>query len=80
LVHYCSQQRGYPGIPLEQYGVEDLKREFHTDKSCAPYCTIGCVHRASSLDRFRPSALLSRRSPPPPPARTGGPGLPVIQS
>jgi MoaA/NifB/PqqE/SkfB family radical SAM enzyme len=80
LVHYCSQQRGYPGIPLEQYGVEDLKREFHTEKSCAPYCTIGCVHRASSLDRFRPSALLSRRSPPPPPARTGGPGLPVIQS
>ena len=22
LVHYCSQQRGYPGTPLEQYTVE----------------------------------------------------------
>jgi MoaA/NifB/PqqE/SkfB family radical SAM enzyme len=27
LVHYCSQQRGRPGIPLENYTVEDLKRE-----------------------------------------------------
>jgi hypothetical protein len=53
LVHYCSQQRGYPGIPLTQYTVEDIRREFAADKSCAPYCTIGCVHRASSLDRFR---------------------------
>jgi MoaA/NifB/PqqE/SkfB family radical SAM enzyme len=53
LVHYCSQQRGTPGIPLERYSVEDIRREFRTPKSCAPYCTIGCVHRASSLDRFR---------------------------
>jgi hypothetical protein len=27
LVHYCSQQRGKPGIPLENYGLEDLRRE-----------------------------------------------------
>jgi MoaA/NifB/PqqE/SkfB family radical SAM enzyme len=53
LVHYCSQQRGQPGIPLEQYTTEDIRREQTTEKSCAPFCTIGCVHRASSLDRFR---------------------------
>lgn len=57
LVHYCSQQRGAPGIPLSRYGVADLRREFATDKSCAPYCTIGCVHRASALDRFRLAVL-----------------------
>lgn len=53
LVHYCSQQRGYPGIPLADYTVEDIKREFDSVKPCAPYCTIGCVHRASVLDGWR---------------------------
>ena len=53
LVHYCSQQRGFPGIALDQYTTEDIVREQTTEKACAPYCTIGCVHRASSLDRFR---------------------------
>ncbi len=53
LVHYCSQQRGYPGIPLDHYTTEDIRRESETEKACAPYCTIGCVHRASSLDRLR---------------------------
>ena len=24
LVHYCSQQRGYPAIPLEKYTMHDL--------------------------------------------------------
>src|SRR5579871_5069162 len=27
LVHYCSQQRGYPAIPLEKYTREDLRHE-----------------------------------------------------
>jgi MoaA/NifB/PqqE/SkfB family radical SAM enzyme len=53
LVHYCSQQRGRPAIPLADYTVADVEREFDTDKPCAPYCTIGCVHRASSLDGWR---------------------------
>ncbi len=53
LVHYCSQQRGRPGIPLEEYSVEDLQRENHTVKSCAPYCTISCVHRVASIDHLR---------------------------
>ena len=33
LVHYCSQQRGYPGIPLEKYGQVDLDREYHSLKA-----------------------------------------------
>jgi MoaA/NifB/PqqE/SkfB family radical SAM enzyme len=65
LVHYCSQQRGYPGIPLEQYTTADLEREYRTVKTCAPYCTIGCVHRVSVIDEFRenPRAALSRFFP-----------------
>jgi MoaA/NifB/PqqE/SkfB family radical SAM enzyme len=53
LVHYCSQQRGYPAVPLLEYTTADIAREFDTVKDCAPYCTIGCVHRSSSLDRWR---------------------------
>ena len=53
LVHYCSQQRGYPGVPLAEYTHEDVKREFLTAKSCAPNCTIGCVHRISYIDHWR---------------------------
>jgi len=53
LVHYCSQQRGYPGVPIADYTREDVKREFFTAKSCAPSCTIGCVHRISYIDHWR---------------------------
>ena len=53
LVHYCSQQRGYPGLPLAQYGTADLRREFLSEKSCAPNCTISCVHQVSYIDHWR---------------------------
>lgn len=53
LVHWCSQQRGYPGIPLDQYGAQDLDREYVSVKSCAPRCTISCVHRVALLDDLR---------------------------
>jgi MoaA/NifB/PqqE/SkfB family radical SAM enzyme len=53
LVHWCSQQRGRPGIPLEQYGAEHLEREYHTVKGCAPFCTINCVHQTAILDNLR---------------------------
>ena len=53
LVHYCSQQRGYPGIPLENYTVKDIRREFVTVKGCAPKCTIACVHYTSYMDFWR---------------------------
>jgi MoaA/NifB/PqqE/SkfB family radical SAM enzyme len=53
LVHYCSQQRGYPGIPLEKYSLADVRREFKTEKSCAPHCTVSCVHQVSVVDSWR---------------------------
>ena len=65
LVHYCSQQRGAPGIPLEQYGTADLERELHTVKPCAPFCTVSCVHQVSMINQFRdfPRESLSRFFP-----------------
>jgi MoaA/NifB/PqqE/SkfB family radical SAM enzyme len=53
LVHYCSQQRGIPGVALESYTIDDIRREFLTSKWCAPYCTVGCVHRVSTMDFWR---------------------------
>lgn len=53
LVHYCSQQRGFPGIPLESYTVADIEREYAAKKACAPACTIGCVQKVSVIDGWR---------------------------
>jgi MoaA/NifB/PqqE/SkfB family radical SAM enzyme len=53
LVHYCSQQRGYPGIPVEKYTKDDIRREYLTAKGCAPACTVSCVHQTSIFDRWR---------------------------
>ena len=60
LVHYCSQQRGYPGTPLDQYTAADIRREYLSEKPCAPYCTVSCVHYVSYFDFFRaPQTLKS---------------------
>src|SRR5262249_43741803 len=53
LVHYCSQQRGYPAKPLLEYTLEDVKREYRTAKGCAPRCTVACVHQISYIDFWR---------------------------
>ena len=53
LVHWCSQQRGYPGVPLEHYSDEDMRRQYFMEKPCASYCTVQCVHRASMMDGWR---------------------------
>jgi len=53
LVHYCSQQRGFPGIPLDQYTRQHAIHEYHTSKSCAPRCTISCVQHVALLDNWR---------------------------
>lgn len=53
LVHWCSQQRGCPGVPLASYSTDDIRREFLAPKWCAPLCTIGCVHRVSTMDFWR---------------------------
>jgi MoaA/NifB/PqqE/SkfB family radical SAM enzyme len=64
LVHYCSQQRGAPAIPLERYGIEDIRRAYETPKSCAPHCTINCVQQVAWVDRLRaPQAAPARAVP-----------------
>ena len=53
LVHWCSQQRGYPGIPLAEYTEEMRHREYFTEKFCAPRCTVSCVQQVAMLDNWR---------------------------
>jgi MoaA/NifB/PqqE/SkfB family radical SAM enzyme len=53
LVHWCSQQRGYPGIPLSKYTAEMRHREYFTDKFCGPRCTVSCVQQIGILDNWR---------------------------
>jgi MoaA/NifB/PqqE/SkfB family radical SAM enzyme len=53
LVHYCSQQRGFPAIPLDQYSPDIREHEYHTLKSCAPRCTVSCVQQVAMLDNWR---------------------------
>jgi MoaA/NifB/PqqE/SkfB family radical SAM enzyme len=68
LVHWCSQQRGYPGTPLSEYTREDLRREYNTEKPCAPLCTVSCVQQVSMLDNWRSPQFLQPRPVTPPPA------------
>jgi MoaA/NifB/PqqE/SkfB family radical SAM enzyme len=58
LVHWCSQQRGYPGMPLGQYTAEMRRREFRTQKGCAPRCTVSCVQQVGILDNWRAGQTL----------------------
>ena len=60
LVHYCSQQRGYPAKALAEYNVQDIRREYVTAKGCAPFCTVSCVHQISYVDFWRdPQTIVS---------------------
>jgi hypothetical protein len=72
MVHYCSQQRGYPAIPLENYTLEDIRREYRTQKSCAPRCTVSCVQQISMVDNWRDPQTLA-------PASGGGRSASLIQ-
>lgn len=75
LVHWCSQQRGYPGIPLAQYTAEMRRREFQTEKSCAPQCTVSCVQQVGILDNWRAPQKLKPLAP-----QAAQPGLVNISS
>jgi MoaA/NifB/PqqE/SkfB family radical SAM enzyme len=76
LVHYCSQQRGYPAIPLEKYTRDDMRREYLTEKSCAPHCTVSCVHQVSTFDFWRDP---QRPAPAQAPASSQASGLVQIE-
>lgn len=71
LVHWCSQQRGYPGIPLAEYTKEMREREYRTEKSCAPRCTVSCVQQVGILDNWRTPQTL-KPVPVAPPAADAG--------
>jgi MoaA/NifB/PqqE/SkfB family radical SAM enzyme len=64
LVHYCSQQRGYPAKPLAEYTTDDIRREFLTAKGCAPHCTVSCVHQVSYMDFWRSPQTLTEPAKP----------------
>jgi MoaA/NifB/PqqE/SkfB family radical SAM enzyme len=65
LVHWCSQQRGYPGIPLAEYTPELRRREYFTIKPCAPLCTVSCVQQIAVVDNWRgPQTLQPPDAPP----------------
>src|SRR6185437_11999661 len=74
LVHYCSQQRGYPGVPLAEYTAERRRQEFFAKKECAPHCTVSCVHQISTLDSWRgPQRQRANSAVPPAPPASGVP-------
>ncbi len=75
LVHWCSQQRGYPAIPLSQYTPEMRRREYSTKKFCAPRCTVSCVQQVGILDNWRDPQNL-KPMPTTPPA---GPQAELVQ-
>lgn len=63
LVHYCSQQRGYPAKPLAEYTIDDIRREYLSAKSCAPHCTVSCVHQVSYMDFWRSPQTIQAEPP-----------------
>lgn len=65
IVHYCSQQRGAPGIPIESYTRDHIRREYWIKKSCAPYCTVNCVQQVGVLDNWRSAQKGLTRLPTP---------------
>jgi len=69
LVHWCSQQRGYPGIPLSQYTDETRHREYYTAKHCAPMCTVSCVQQVGIIDNWRGPQTLKPKPMAPPSAQ-----------
>ena len=73
LVHYCSQQRGYPAKPLLDYTRDDIRREYRTAKGCAPRCTVACVHQVGYIDFWRDPQTLPQS--PVGPSHTG----PLVQ-
>lgn len=78
-VHWCSQQRGRPGVPLAQYDAEHLREQYHEPKACAPFCTVGCVHRVAQVDQLRehPQPTLEEWFAAPGPGRSPHLPLPV---
>lgn len=61
--HWCSQTREVFHKALLEYGWEDLRKQFHTPKGCAPSCTVGCVRTQSAYDEWRGQAAVATAKP-----------------
>ncbi len=79
LVHYCSQQRGFPATPLSEYTQDDLRREFYTRKPCAPRCTVSCVQQVAMIDNWRREPQTLRAFAPRPSAQPELQPEPLVQ-
>lgn len=53
-VRWCSQTREFWGKDLMDYGLDDLREQFETVKTCNESCTVGCVRNNSKVDEWRP--------------------------
>jgi len=57
MVRWCSQTRTRWGVPLVDYSLADLRRQFRTRKDCSAGCTVGCVRSCSGPDAWRAQSL-----------------------
>ncbi|MCP4442412.1 MAG: radical SAM protein [Aureispira sp.] len=53
IVHLCQPRAGFPGKPIEEYQVEDIKSCFHMHKPCSKRCPHAYAHIGSRMDGFR---------------------------
>ena len=53
VVRWCSQTRERWGVPLAEYSIQELQRQFETQKDCNAGCTVGCVRSCSAPDTWR---------------------------
>jgi hypothetical protein len=54
VVRWCAQTASSFGVPLTDYSIDDLRRQFYTYKTCNAGCTIGCARSCSMVDRWFP--------------------------
>jgi MoaA/NifB/PqqE/SkfB family radical SAM enzyme len=80
LVHLCAPKMGSPGIPIEAYTLDDIKRAFYMPKPCAKTCPVAYAHHVSRLDRWRSQngQPLLPAAGSPAPAADGKRHLPVL--
>ncbi len=78
LVHWCSQQRGHPGIPLERYGQDDLRREYlrREGMRAAVYSRLRASRRAGRRAASEPRGHVATVVPGGRPGRTIAPAAP----
>jgi len=53
MMSWCSQTRRDWSKPLLLCGMDDLKAQFYTVKSCQDKCTLGCARSCSQFDSWR---------------------------